>query len=211
LAGAFSLVLVAGMTIPAFADPTGDTISIIIDGILTDPPRIDTVVVSGLEAEFELLPHRFPVLVDIGDSAVWIDFPEGLFEPIPFQIHIEDIDWIDEKGTEVPGEILDVTCQAFLDIDPSGPVVVDWDNSVGGSSIEIFVEPSFQEGGSIHCEYLVEHIEPEDQLVAGQLLPLDSTALLIGGLTSMSVWMIPAVAGIAGAGIYLVKFRANKE
>jgi hypothetical protein len=30
---------------------------------------------------------------------------------------------------------------------------------------------------------------------------------MIAGLTSMSVWMIPAVAGLAGAGVYLVKFR----
>ena len=51
---------------------------------------------------------------------------------------------------------------------------------------------------------------PETQ-VAGELLPLDSTALLIGGLSSMSVFMIPAVAGLAGAGVYLVKFRARDD
>jgi hypothetical protein len=50
-----------------------------------------------------------------------------------------------------------------------------------------------------------------DTQVAGELLPLDSTALLIGGLYSMSAFMIPAVAGIAGAAVYLVKYRANKE
>ena len=43
--------------------------------------------------------------------------------------------------------------------------------------------------------------------VAGELLPLDSSALMIAGLTSMSVWMIPTVVGLAGAGVYLVKFR----
>jgi len=47
--------------------------------------------------------------------------------------------------------------------------------------------------------------------VAGELLPLDSTALLIGGLTSMTVWMVPAVAGLAGAAVYLVKYRANRD
>ena len=47
--------------------------------------------------------------------------------------------------------------------------------------------------------------------VAGELLPIDSSALMIAGLTSMSVWMIPTVLGLAGVGIYLVKFRANKE
>ena len=47
--------------------------------------------------------------------------------------------------------------------------------------------------------------------VAGELLSINSSALVIAGLTSMTPWMVPAVIGIAGAGIYLVKFRANKE
>ena len=47
------------------------------------------------------------------------------------------------------------------------------------------------------------------QQVAGELLPLDSSALMIAGLTSMSVWMVPTVLGLAGAGVYLVKFRAR--
>jgi len=45
--------------------------------------------------------------------------------------------------------------------------------------------------------------------VAGQLLPLDSSALMIAGLTSITVWMIPTVLGLAGAGVYLVKFRKH--
>jgi hypothetical protein len=47
--------------------------------------------------------------------------------------------------------------------------------------------------------------------VAGELLPLDNTALVLAGLSSMTPWMIPAVAGIAGAAVYLVKYRTNKE
>jgi len=43
--------------------------------------------------------------------------------------------------------------------------------------------------------------------VAGELLPIDSSALMIAGLTSMSVWMIPTVLGLAGVGVYLAKFR----
>ena len=50
-----------------------------------------------------------------------------------------------------------------------------------------------------------------DQPVAGELLLLDTSALMIGGLASSAVWMIPTLAGIAGAGLYLVKFRTNKE
>jgi len=47
--------------------------------------------------------------------------------------------------------------------------------------------------------------------VAGELLSVDSSALMIGGLSSSAVWMIPAVAGIAGAGLYLIKFRMNRD
>jgi len=48
---------------------------------------------------------------------------------------------------------------------------------------------------------------PMEQQVAGQLLPLDSTALFLAGIQGMTVWMIPTVLGLAGAGVYLVKFR----
>ena len=44
------------------------------------------------------------------------------------------------------------------------------------------------------------------QPVAGELLSLDSSALIVTGLSSM-IWMVPAVAGVVGAGVYLVKFR----
>jgi len=47
--------------------------------------------------------------------------------------------------------------------------------------------------------------------VAGELLPINTSALMIAGLTSSAIWMVPAVAGLAGAAIWLVKFRANKE
>ena len=46
--------------------------------------------------------------------------------------------------------------------------------------------------------------------VAGELLSLDNSALMIAGLSSM-IWIAPVVAGLAGAGLYLVKFRANRD
>jgi hypothetical protein len=51
----------------------------------------------------------------------------------------------------------------------------------------------------------------ESQPVAGELLSVNSSALVIGGLASNAVWMIPMIAGIAGTGIYLVKLRANRD
>ncbi|MBM2819992.1 MAG: type sorting protein [Nitrosarchaeum sp.] len=48
--------------------------------------------------------------------------------------------------------------------------------------------------------------------VAGELLSLDSTALFVSGLSSSMIWMVPSLAGIAGAGIYFIRARThNKE
>ncbi len=47
--------------------------------------------------------------------------------------------------------------------------------------------------------------------VGGELLPIDSTSLMLAGLQSSAIWMLPVLAGIAGTGFYLIKFRTNKE
>ena len=47
--------------------------------------------------------------------------------------------------------------------------------------------------------------------IGGELLSIDSTALMLAGLQSSAVWMIPTLVGLAGAGFYLIKFRTTKE
>ena len=153
--------------------------------------------------------------LDIEDGSISITYFEVPQPPLdPYIFHINDIDWLDEAGNEVPGEITDVDCQVF-DIDfPIGfSVPVDWGNGPDGSSVWIDVDlPTLEFMGpfpepSIQYVYATEHVEPPTTSVAGKLLPLDNSALMIAGLTSMSVFMIPAVLGLAGAGVYLVKFR----
>ena len=41
--------------------------------------------------------------------------------------------------------------------------------------------------------------EVVDEKVGGEFLPIDSTALVLAGLQSSAIWMLPALAGIAGA------------
>ena len=50
-----------------------------------------------------------------------------------------------------------------------------------------------------------------DQIVGGTLLPISSQSLFLAGIQSMTVWMIPTVVGLVGAGVYLVKYKANKD
>ena len=79
-------------------------------------------------------------------------------------------------------------------------------------------QPTCENGGIICqegfvCDSPTATCVPENgngEPVAGKLLPLDNSALMIAGLTSMTVWMVPTVLGLAGVGVYLVKFRANR-
>jgi len=48
-------------------------------------------------------------------------------------------------------------------------------------------------------------------VVGGELLPIDSTALMLAGLQSSAIWMLPVLAGAAGIGAYYIKTRMNKE
>jgi hypothetical protein len=48
---------------------------------------------------------------------------------------------------------------------------------------------------------------PPDGPVGGELLSIDSTALMLAGLQSSAIWMIPVLAGAAGAGFAAFKLR----
>jgi len=45
----------------------------------------------------------------------------------------------------------------------------------------------------------------ESVKVGGELLPIDNTALMLAGLQTSAIWMIPIVVGAAGAGAYFIK------
>jgi len=50
-----------------------------------------------------------------------------------------------------------------------------------------------------------------DQLVGGELLSIDSTALMLAGLQSSAIWMLPVLAGAAGVGAFYIKTRMNRK
>jgi len=48
-------------------------------------------------------------------------------------------------------------------------------------------------------------------IVGGELLPIDSTALVLAGLQTSAIWMLPVLAGVAGSafGVLYIKSRRN--
>ncbi len=51
----------------------------------------------------------------------------------------------------------------------------------------------------------------ESKVIGGEFLPIDSTALVLAGLQTSAIWMLPVLAGVAGSafGILYIKSRRN--
>jgi len=48
------------------------------------------------------------------------------------------------------------------------------------------------------------------ELIGGEILSINATALLVSGAFANALWMLPMLAGIAGTGLYLTRSRWNK-
>ena len=89
---------------------------------------------------------------------------------------------ITNDNNAVPG---DVICLVSFDVDTSlGPTVISQTITV---------------------------TTPEPTVVGGEFSPIDSTALVLAGLQTSAIWMIPVLAGVAGSafGILYIKNRRN--
>jgi len=84
------------------------------------------------------------------------------------------------------------------------------------SIVDIFVNT--QNSATVTCSTGVDPSEVESTananvritVVGGEFLPIDTTALFVSGIQTSAVWILPAVAGLAVTGYYLIRFR-NKE
>jgi len=52
---------------------------------------------------------------------------------------------------------------------------------------------------------------PTQQVVAGEILPIDTTALLIAGITSSPMWILAALGVATGVAVALLKFQVRKQ
>jgi len=203
LAGTLALVLVAGLITPAHASLIGDEVFIEVTPAPFLEPDPSAIVISDpTDPEFT---YSFCVAVngetevDIDELSIWFSYFEfsGQFgcTVAPHTVVLSSLNWVNDPNAV----ILDIIQQggnlAIISATVTGPNEVTIE--IGGFNLV--------PGGLVEAHF---DIIP-DHRVAGELLPLDSSALMIAGLTSMTVWMIPTVLGLAGAGVYLVKFRKH--
>jgi len=69
---------------------------------------------------------------------------------------------------------------------------------------------STDDGSGIGLFQISDFVGPDCQ-VGGEFLPIDSTALVLAGLQTSAIWMLPVLAGVAGSafGILYIKSRRN--
>jgi len=91
--------------------------------------------------------------------------------------------------------------------EPAGGIILSGSTSTGnlyagGSVFQSNAEfPDLDFGFVTYC----------DDVVGGEFLPIDSTALLIAGMSANLSLIVPIAAGIAGVGAFYIKTRMNKE
>lgn len=50
-----------------------------------------------------------------------------------------------------------------------------------------------------------------EAVVGGEFLPIDTTALMLAGLQTSAIWVLPVLAGAVGVGSFYIKSRMSKE
>ncbi|HUU47370.1 MAG TPA: hypothetical protein VMW55_01160 [Nitrosopumilaceae archaeon] len=180
LAGTIALVLVGGMTSPAFAQIVD------ITSCTVDPAEVNLQL--GSDETSEIIQKTITCDNDINDFIISDDC---IFNSPDFDNDavLQSVLTLNETVTN-NGDTSEEHCEVNFQIFGFG----DISNNVNVTQALWINAP----------------VEPPTP-VAGELLALDTSALLIGGLPSFAVWMVPVVAGIVGSGMYLAKFRANKE
>ncbi len=196
----------------ASADLIGDEVTVTLDGTFDDESPQTAIVGPGIEFQFPNTgacgsPDE-SFTVDIDGSSIWVNIDEntgfflycddtGLDVGDPLTLTFTDLDWVGNPNGIVTG----------INVVGVPPVQVIANVNDGHSvTVSIFASAA-PASFTVHLELVTDH----DQQVAGELLPLNTSALMIAGLSTSAVWMIPAVAGLAGVGVYLVKFRANRD
>jgi len=99
----------------------------------------------------------------------------------------------------------------FAIIDPEPKWIATF-IQIGNEAQETFtLTPGpFDWAGASNSGYYFQ-LTGHDDTVGGEFLPIDNTVLLLAGLQTSAIWMLPVLAGAAGVGAYYIKSRMNKD
>ncbi len=187
-------VLLLLVTIPqAEASLIGDTVHIILTDTVNNICDEFVVVGPGLE-----IPNCAQISIDIDADSIW--FESVTNRPNGAAITAATFEFIGLDWIPGPGIITDVTVIAPTTV-PINPVQFDDHNILltnnafnldcGGLSSCLY---------EWHVDITTDH---QQQAVGGELIPLNTSALLVAGAQANAAWMIPLMVAVAGFGLVI--------
>ncbi len=214
LTGILSLVLIAGLGMPAFAtDGTSDRVTITITGVapfsLTIP---ETGEPTGLQT-LNLGTLISSGIGSFGESAVELTEPGSGA--------LSDIIVVDPQKQICPPGNSDV---CFIsDSDTNSGILSTIANNIANAGIPIPTTTMPETGTSQDLsQFLVSSPGISIQVfsdltetttttpVGGTIIPVDMVSLFIAGIMTNAFWMVPTLGGIAGAAIAFFKVKKRK-
>jgi len=191
----------------ASASLIGDSVTVeLFDGAGNSADQQTQVVTQGAGPEFILnTGSDEQVNVDIESSTISITYIEnqgGFFtwgsSTNPVTVKITSLNWIGQSG---------IISGANIVSPPSG--FGETVQLIGQNGIQVDTN-IMQANGFFQPVTVVVQLETT-HTIGGELLPIDSTALLLAGIQSSAIWMLPVLVGAAGVGAFYIKTRMNKE
>jgi len=180
---------------------------------------IASILILGLLG-FSFVDSAFAAVTEIsindisfteGDSGTTSAiFTVSLDTPAPQAI---SVDYSTSDGTAIaPVDYVSISGTVIIPISfSSTTIVVDVNGDIVDELNEtFFVTLSNPVGAAIvddTGEGTIQNDDSVETLVGGTSIPIDTTALLVAGFNANSIWMIPTVLGIVGAGIAIFKLK----
>jgi len=161
-----------------------------IGGCVLDPIAVDVILATGASSQvihktidcFEDIDTVFPDVSACSSSGIDVSF-ENTFVDVNTGIWHGDETITNVQDPPEPG--LTNECDLSFEVD------------------SIFF-------GSDDQEQLIEVTTPE-AVVGGEFLPIDSTALLLVGLQTSAIWMLPVLAGVAGSAFAILYIKSRRN
>ena len=156
--------------------------------------------------ECDVIPEEIPVTLNPSESVVEqsITGCTGAIGSTSFPPNTSDCDAQNFPVTDVVPFLSAISLDPpFFQTDFNMTITNDGVAGPGEFSCDLVwtLNPDDEESQEIMQKIVIS--VPGDVSVAGDLLPIDSTALFLAGLSQSMVWMIPTLAGIAGAGVII--------
>jgi len=167
-------------------------------------PLTNVLVGEGSNEISTVLQPGISIIVNVEKEEIWLFYnqfgsPQLPLDVISHEIWFTDLDWLDDAGNIIDGKIVGITSQAGTNV----PVV---NLSSGDHEIHIeigaFTINSPAEIEQAHFKLNVKH---ELNVVGGELIPLDSTMILVAGAQYNAAWMIPVIVSAIGIAIVIAR------